>query len=142
MLSNAQITYTKIPLDLQLVARDKVTNLGNVTIEGIVDITTDFESLRVETYRNDLLLNTNEKSLNYIDSKAVFLFNISILAELANYSFKIYGYKSVDKLYTLDKTVSNIVAGDAIIIQGQSNAAASMKNLSSANANKSDYIRV
>lgn len=141
LLFNAQITYTKIPLDLQLVARDKVTNLGNVTFEGTVDITSNFVSLRVETYRNDLLLNTNDKPLNFIDSKAVFSFNISILAELANYSFKIYGYNLSDNQHVLDKTVSNIVAGDAIIIQGQSNAVAPMFN-GSANANQSEFIRV
>ena len=141
LLLNAQITYTKIPLDLQLVARDKATNLGNVTIEGIVDITSNFEYLRIETYRNDLLLNSNDKSLNYIDSKAVFAFNASIPAELANYTFKIYGYTSSNNLYVLNKTVSNIVAGDAIIIQGQSNAVAAIKN-GSANTNQSDFIRV
>ena len=85
-----QITYTKIPLDLQLVARDKTTNLGNVNIEGEVDLSTEYESLRIEIYRNDVLFNTVVQPLYYINSKSLFVFNISIQAELANYSFKIY----------------------------------------------------
>ncbi|MFM9824655.1 T9SS type A sorting domain-containing protein [Flavobacterium sp.] len=136
-----QITYTKIPLDLQLVARDKTTNLGNVNIEGEVNLSTEYESLKTEIYRNDVLFNTVVQSLTYIDSKALFAFNISIKAELANFSFKIYGYKSSNNLYVLDKTISNVVAGDTYIIQGQSNAVAS-KMFGSANAYKSDFIRV
>lgn len=140
-LSFAQIVYTKLPLDLQMVARDKATNLGKVSIEGVVDIASGYESLRVETYRNNVLLNNNDKSLEYIDSKANFSYTISIPAELANYSFKIYGFKPAIEGYELNKTISNIVAGDAIIIQGQSNAVASIRN-GSANLNKSDFIRV
>jgi hypothetical protein len=136
-----QITYTKIPLDLQLVARDKVTNLGNVIIEGNVDLNSSYSAIRVEVYRNDVLIDTEDNTLVYNDFKASFVFNVSIPSELANYSFKIYGYNSFSDVYELNKTVSNIVAGDTYIIQGQSNAVASKRN-GSANGNKSDFIRV
>ena len=46
---NAQIIYTKIPLDLQLIARDKETNLGLVTIEGTVDLSTGYNFIKIET---------------------------------------------------------------------------------------------
>ena len=136
-----QINYTSVPIDLQLVARDKITNLGNVKIEGDVDDSSGYGSIKVEVYRNDVLLNAVENELIYIDSKAPFEFNVSIQAELANYSFKIYGYKTSEAIYVLNKTVSNIVAGDAYIIQGQSNAVAVIRS-GSANTNKSDFIRV
>ncbi|MCF8321584.1 MAG: T9SS type A sorting domain-containing protein [Flavobacterium sp.] len=139
--SSAQITYSKLPLDLQIVARDKTSNLGIVNIEGVVDIASGYESLRVETYRNNVLLNNNDKTLEYTDSKANFSYTISIPAELANYTFKIYGFKPSVAIYELNKTISNIVAEDAIIIQGQSNAVASIRN-GSANSNKSEFIRV
>ena len=141
LLTFGQINYTTVPIDLQLVARDKVTNLGNVKIEGNVDQSSGYGSIKVEVYRNEVLLNTVDNELTYIDSKAPFVFNLSIQAELANYSFKIYGYNSSNSIYELNKTISNIVAGDAYIIQGQSNAVAG-KYSGSANANKSDYIRV
>ena len=60
LFSFGQITYTKIPLDLQLVARDKITNLGNVIIEGNVDLMSNYSFIRAEVYRNDKLLNTDE----------------------------------------------------------------------------------
>lgn len=138
---NAQIIYTKIPLDLQLIARDKETNLGLVTIEGTVDLSNGYDFIKIETYRNDLLINTLDLSLVYTNSNATFVFNTSIPAELANYSFKIYGHKSLDDTLVLDKTISKIVAGDTFVIQGQSNAVASIRK-GSANSNKSDFIRV
>ena len=141
LLTFGQINYTTIPLDLALVARDKITNLGNVKIEGNVDQSSGYDSIKVDIYRNEVLLNSVDNELTYIDSKAPFIINISIQAELANYSFKIYGYNSYRNIYELNKTVSNVVAGDAYIIQGQSNAVASMK-IGSANSNKSDFIRV
>ena len=141
VLTSSQINYTTVPLDLQLVARDKITNLGNVKIEGNVDQSSGYGSIKIEVYRNEVLLNSVDNELTYIDSKAPFVFNLSIQAELANYSFKIYGYNSSNNIYELNKTVSNVVAGDAYIIQGQSNAVA-MKRSGSANSNKSDFIRV
>ena len=141
LFSNGQITYTRVPLDLQLVARDKVTNLGNVAISGIVDQSSNYNSVKVEVFRNNVLLNSENNTLMYINSRASFEFNISIQAELANYSFKIYGCNSTNTIFELNKTVANVVAGDVYIIQGQSNAVAS-KYSGSANSNKSDYIRV
>lgn len=141
LLAIGQINYTAVPIDLQLVARDKVTNLGNVKIEGNVDQSSGYDSIKVEMYRNEVLLNSVDKELIYIDSKASFEFNVSIQAELANYSFKIFGYKSSGAIFELNKTISNVVAGDAYIIQGQSNAVASIRT-GSANSNKSDFIRV
>ena len=141
LLAIGQINYTAVPIDLQLVARDKVTNLGNVKIEGNVDQSSGYDSIKVEMYRNEVLLNSVDKELIYIDSKAPFEFNVSIQAELANYSFKIFGYKSSGAIFELNKTISNVVAGDAYIIQGQSNAVASIRT-GSANSNKSDFIRV
>ncbi len=136
-----QITFTKIPIDLQLVARDQTTNYGNVSIEGTVDFFIGYESLRVEVFRNNIPFDQFNKPLVYLNEKATFEFNIKILSELANYSFKIYGYSSTESTYILEKTISNIVAGDTYIIQGQSNAVAS-KRIGSANANRSEFIRV
>lgn len=141
LLTFGQINYTTVPIDLQLVARDKITNLGSVKIEGNVDQSSGYSSIKVEVYRNEVLLNVVDNELTYIDSKAPFEFNVSIQAELANYSFKIYGYKSSEAIYELNKTISNIVAGDVYIIQGQSNAVATIRS-GSANTNKSDFIRV
>ena len=134
-------TFTKIPLDNQLIPRDLSTNKGNAKIEGSVNASTNYTKLRVEVFRNTSLLNSTDISLNYTNFQASFAFNALLIeAELAKYSFKIYGVKS-NNTATLVKTVSNVVAGDVYIIQGQSNAEANFRNGSS-NANTSDYIRV
>ncbi len=141
--SNASnINFTTLPLDYQLVGRDTNTNMGTVVIAGEVDNNVvNYDQIIVEVYRNDDLFNTYSENLNYSNNIASFSFNINILAELANYTFKIYGKQGNNM--TLEKTVSNVVAGDVYIIQGQSNAEA-MKRLESTSANgyQSDFIRV
>lgn len=143
LLSFGQITFTKIPIDLQLVARDLATNKGTVKIEGSYsNQSITYNKIRVDIYRNNIFQISNwTTDLIYNNSNAPFAFNILIAAELAQYTFKIYGYKNISFSSTLLKTVNNVVAGDVYIIQGQSNAEAYSRN-GSANSNKSDYIRV
>ena len=58
-------TFTKIPLDNQLIPRDLSTNKGNAKIEGSVNASTNYTKLRVEVFRNTSLLNSTDISLNY-----------------------------------------------------------------------------
>jgi hypothetical protein len=135
-------TFTKIPLNYQLIPRDLTTNMGNVKIEGTVSQSKDYASLRVDLFRNGVLVNSEENILTYNALQASFAFNsLFIKAELANYSINIYGKYLNSNNTAFIKTVTNIVAGDAYIVQGQSNAEANIRN-GSANSNKSDFIRV
>jgi len=139
----SQVTFSKIPLDNQLVSRNINTNKGEVIIDGQVNnISTPYTSIRVKVLRNEILYGSlHNQILNYTNNLASFNFNISIDAELANYSFEIFGIE--DGNSTLVKTVNRIVAGDVYIIQGQSNAEAIQRSGSkSANSNQSDFIRV
>ncbi|SDU20497.1 Por secretion system C-terminal sorting domain-containing protein [Polaribacter sp. Hel1_33_78] len=139
-LCYGQVTFNKIPLDKQLVGRDLTTNIGNIIIEGVVsNSTVDYSSIEVELYRNDEIQNTTTKTLDYNSDSASFDFSIPILAELANYSIKIYSLSEGTR--TLEKEVIDIVAGDVYIIQGQSNARANKYN-GSANGNRNNFIRV
>ncbi len=125
--SYAQITFTKSPINGQLVGRNLSTNLGQVTIEGHVDNRiVDYSEIQIDKYRNNVYVETFSTTLNYVQNISAFNFSISIPAELANYSFKIYG-KNGNAL-TLEKEIFDIVAGDVYIIQGQSNAEAPMFN--------------
>ena len=138
--SYGQITFNTIPLDKQLVGRDTSTNLGNIIIDGEVDNSiVVYDSILIEVYRNNILRNTVSHALNYNANIAAFNFNISIAAELANYSLKIYG--KLGNSLTIEKLVEDIVAGDVYIIQGQSNAEAEMRS-GSANSNENDFVRV
>ncbi len=136
------ITFNHIPLDKQLIKRNINTNQGTVIIDGEVDNTVvNYEQIIIEEYRNNTLINTFSNTLTYTNNIAPFSFNINIPAELAEYTFKIYGKIGND--LTLEKTISDVVAGDAYIIQGQSNAEA-MKRLegTSSDAYQNEFIRV
>ena len=77
--------------------------------------------------------------LEYETNIASFNFQFSVPSELANYSIEVYGSNEFGQ--TLDTSVHEIVSGDVIIIQGQSNAEARFFNGSS-NVNASPFIRV
>ena len=149
---NAQITFNKIPLDKQLVARDPSTNKGEIIIEGQVDKSgsnPNYDSFRIEIYRTDntatTLYKIENQPLSYSGSLASFNFIISIDAELANYLIRAFGLiSSSSTQITLPAGTGNeIVAGDVYIIEGQSNAEANIKDPSdSAVANESEFIRV
>ena len=140
--STSLINFTNIPLDKQLLGRNTSTNKGTATIAGEVDNNVvDYDQIDVELYRNGVLNNTFSQALTYSGSIANFNFDIDIEAELADYTFKIYGKQGVNS--TLEKTISDVVAGDVFIIQGQSNAEAMMRlESTTASANESEFIRV
>jgi len=135
-----QVTFTSIPIDYQLIGRDRITNTGNIKITGIADNSiTQYDSIVIELFRNDLYQNRYSKILEYESNIASFEFNINIEAELANYSLKIYSQSGIES--HLEKEVENIVSGDVFIIQGQSNAEAAMM-LGSSSAYQDEFIRV
>ncbi|MBC8047215.1 MAG: T9SS type A sorting domain-containing protein [Fimbriimonadaceae bacterium] len=135
----SQVLFSTVPKNKQLYPRDLVTNLGTVEIAGVVNSTgTPYTEVRVEVFRGTGLLTTLSQTLTYTGSIAPFSFSYEIPAELKQYKFKIYGYNGIT--LTLVRQVSNVVAGDAIIIQGQSNADAGGFSGSSS-AYNSNFIR-
>lgn len=139
-LSFGQVTFDNIPLDKQLIGRDLNTNLGHIIVTGDVNnAMVTYDTLFIELYRDNTLHDSVSSVLNYDSGLANFNFDISIVAELSNYSIKVYG--QLGATLTLEKTVSDIVAGDVFIIQGQSNAEARAFD-GSANTNRSNFIRV
>lgn len=139
-LSFGQVTFNNIPLDKQLIGRDINTNLGHIIVEGEVNnLSVNYDTLLIELYRDNVLHNSVSSALNYNSGLATFNFDISIVAQLSNYSIKIYG--KLESSLTFVKEVIDIVAGDVFIIQGQSNAEARSFN-GSANGNQNNFIRV
>ena len=142
-----QVTFSEIPKDKQLVARIGTTYKGNVVIQGQVDNTsTPYQSIQVNVFRNGSPYGSSyNQTLSYTGNLASFNFNISIDAELANYSFEVNGMiGGTPTTITLPAGTGNdVVAGDVYIIQGQSNAEAKKQPESiSANGNQSNFIRV
>ena len=137
-----QVTFTTVPSDKQLVGRDLITNKGNIIIEGEVDNSVNnYNSIEVEVYRDNVLYSTDSETLNFTSNIASFDFNFEIDAELVNYSIKIYS--ETGGSLTLEEEIFEIVAGDAYIILGQSNAAArKWTGNNSANGFMDNFIRV
>ena len=69
-------TFTKIPLNYQLIPRDLTTHMGNVKIEGTVSQLKDYASLHVDLFRNGILVNSEDNVLTYNNVlEASFAFN-------------------------------------------------------------------
>ncbi|ULQ50740.1 T9SS type A sorting domain-containing protein [Flavihumibacter fluvii] len=114
------------PKDYQLYPRNLSTNKGIVNISGTLKKTSGYSAVRLKVYRDNLLLTTTNLNISYNKKgNANYSFNSEIVAELANYTFSLFGVRS--GIETLIKTAGNVVAGDAYIIQGQSNAVANLR---------------
>ena len=97
------------------------------------------DSITVKLYKNNNLINSFNNTLNYQNGIAPFNFQISINSELSKYSVVILTNKNGSQQQI--RVVTDIVAGDVFVIQGQSNATALSYNGSS-NSYLSDFIRV
>jgi hypothetical protein len=115
------ITFNNVPKHYQLYPRNLTTNNANVNISGKVTGTStelEYNTIKVEVYKNNNLMTS--QSTNVAINADLFNFDIPIHAELSNYTFKIYGIKNgISKLIY---EAQDVVAGDAIMISGQSNS--------------------
>lgn len=114
------ISFSKIPQNLQLYPRN-TKNEAIISIAGKVE-TTDYNALSLLVFRNSSTIKYYKLVLNYNGNSASFTFFHTIKAELANYNFRLYAIKGADSVLVTSR--ENIVAGDAYLINGQSNAAA------------------
>ncbi|MBL8025828.1 MAG: hypothetical protein JNL74_05425 [Fibrobacteres bacterium] len=109
------VSFSEKADDRQLYPRDNM-NLGHVIFSGTVK-GSDADSITLKTYRNGVLINSQQKSLTFVSDSAQFNVSSSIKAELAEYRFEF-------KIDTAVAAVADsVVAGDVFIIGGQSNAA-------------------
>ena len=99
----------------------------------------EYESLKVELLRNGTIIENYNQNLVYSDDIANFNIQVPILAELAKYRIRVFGYLQSEEFLLHD--ADDLVAGDVIIVQGQSNAAAVMYSGTSG-AYQNDYLRV
>ncbi|MBZ5859356.1 T9SS type A sorting domain-containing protein [Flavihumibacter profundi] len=118
------------PKEYQLYPRNIVTNRAHVHISGMLKRSLGYPEIRLKQYRNNVLQRTTTIKFKHNEhGYGVYEFNNEIIAELASYSFSLVGVKNdkgKDK-EILIASADNIVAGDAYIIQGQSNAAANAR---------------
>ncbi|WP_332733269.1 sialate O-acetylesterase [Flavihumibacter sp.] len=116
---------SSFPSDYQLYPRNFSTNLAVVNIQGSYEQSSGYTELRLKRYRNGSFQGTTTVPLLYVGGIANFSFSVDIPAELANYRFDLFAFNNA--VETLVRTANNVVAGDAYIIQGQSNAVANIR---------------
>lgn len=122
---SAQVSFSSLPKENQFFPRNTVTNQASVTISGTVNNAgVNYTIIKVKGYRNGQLAITAQQPLVFNNGKALFNFSSFIKAELATYKVEVYGVAGTQE--TLIASASNLIAGDAYLIQGQSNAEASM----------------
>ncbi|MEM7131640.1 MAG: putative Ig domain-containing protein [Chloroflexota bacterium] len=132
-----QFSLTEAPQTNQLYPRDRGTNQAIVPIRGDI-LDTSINEVRVNIYREGISQNTLTQPLTFENGQASFDFAPTIPAELANYRFEILIVQNGNT--TEIRSADNIVAGDAYLINGQSNAQAK-SYVGSANFNQSPFIR-
>ncbi|HTB31418.1 MAG TPA: hypothetical protein VK808_05285, partial [Bacteroidia bacterium] len=113
----SQITFTQIPMDSELVARNLNTNLGTFNIQGLVDsVNAPYDSVCLKIFRGSVIVDSIYQDLYYFADSAPFNFSFQIPAELQEYKVALYGIKN--RLETLDTTINALLAGDVYVIDG------------------------
>lgn len=115
-----QITFDQLPRDLQLYPRN-AANQANVPISGQIT-TAGWSKIGVQVLREGKVSQLLSQTVAPAATSTAFQFQALIKAEPAEYAVKVILYKNNDS--TVVATRSRIVAGDAYILNGQSNAGA------------------
>jgi len=118
----AQVTVQQFPRDHQLYQRNLSTNKATIPIEGIIHQVEQYTSVTIRVYRASTIFIQQSVNLAFNSGQANFSMAINIPAELSNFSIELYGVRAGQQI--LLKKAEKIVAGDVILINGQSNAEA------------------
>ncbi len=118
---DSKIVFNSVPRSLQLYPRDE-NNEAEIEIAGTV-VVPNMNSVVISLYRDDILQEQEAIALTYNSDKASFSTTKTIQSELALYDIVIDLDSQNVSLAVMD--IQDIVAGDAYIVQGQSNAWAS-----------------
>jgi hypothetical protein len=111
--------FSQLPQDYQLYPRD-AQNEGKVSVSGSTELA-GYKYVSVQVFRNQTLFKYLRAEIKY-DSKGIGSFSAEtkIKAELAEYDFKVFGFKTADSTLIVNR--QNIVSGDVFVLTGQSNA--------------------
>ncbi len=118
------LTFTKFPFDWQLFQRDLPANFATVDVAGVVKQSSGYSKLEARLFNEDSSVAVLPKTLVFAAGKANFNFSINIPAACNNHRLEIYGFKTSNGHWVLEKKAEKLLAGDIFIINGQSNAQA------------------
>ncbi|MEQ8762298.1 MAG: sialate O-acetylesterase [Planctomycetota bacterium] len=121
-LEAPSVSFERLPRDGQVLARDRSTGQGTLEVSGTVH-TKGYFAIELRVLRSGQPFLSRSQLLLYIANSARFDFTVPILAELADYEAQVDLLKPGRRLPILRR--QNIVAGDLLLVNGQSNAVAS-----------------
>ncbi len=104
---------------MQLLPRNVSTNKGNYTIAGKVPKGTGFTSLLLKIFKSEILIKETAYPFSISQDFVPFSIPFDINAELSNHRIELWGVKGNEQI--LIKKAEKVVAGDVIVINGQSN---------------------
>lgn len=134
------VTFYEQPQDKQMYPRSLTTGNGTAVFSGTViqGPTVVYSDLKLLVYRDDSLIADLDYPLTYNGNTASFNIDYDFPAELADYTFEMLGVW--EGCTFPEARAVDVVAGDAFIVQGQSNAVATFGGtLTSA---QDEYIRI
>ncbi len=125
LLAQAGVTILHFPKNMQLLPRNLETNKGIYIITGDLHRSSTISTLRLLIQRGDSIFFEKIVPINYNQDTYHFEFPIAIKAELIDYQISLYGKK--DNNYILMRRAEKVVAGDVILVNGQSNCIGSIE---------------
>ena len=131
------VTFSARPLDGAVVPRDVSTNRALVALSGVLT-SAGYESLVLEAYRDGELHETVNEPACATAEGVPFSFAVEIEAELVTWAFDLWAVAGGERLSILH--VEDVVAGDVLLVQGQSNAVARAYS-GDANVNQGPFLR-
>ncbi len=106
------------PAHQQFFPRDQ-QGFGKISIVGIIN-ESGYDSIVVQEWKNDLLYQRFSHRLTYSGGQAEFQFTDSIRSEFSQYTYALYAIKQDTQRFIAE--AADLIAGDAFLINGQSNA--------------------
>ena len=131
------VAFDRMPKTFQLFPRDRVTDRAGVEVSGRVT-TPNCAQVALTVTREGAAYTNVVEALTYGADGAPFAFTVPIVAELAGYDFTVQ--ISSNGTDFVAGVATNVVAGDVLLMNGQSNAEARSFS-GSANGNRSQWIR-
>ncbi len=117
----SHVTFTDMPKNRSLHPRNLTTNKATIVVAGS-ETEGGYDNAVLRLYRNDVFVSETVQALTYVTGSAPFSFSTEITAELADYDFEVLldngGVRHIVRRST------DVVAGDAYLVYGQSNSEA------------------
>jgi hypothetical protein len=113
------VVITQFPQNIHFYARDVATNKATFTVSGSVKNTFVADTFRLELFRENNSIYQLVQPLRFTNGQFDFSQKLEIKAELANYQVVLTLFNAGKAVYT--KRAERVVAGDVIVVNGQSN---------------------